>query len=85
VARQVNIRLPDEDVAVLEAASFLDEDGLPDLVRRILLDRVAVLRKDPQVHDALRLRAERAAAKEGTLSSLDARRSRTQAPDGQSA
>ena len=72
--RQINIRLPDEEVAVLEAAAFLEGGSLADLVRTALTDRVAGLRTDPRVLDALRLRAERSAEKAGVLRPLDAKR-----------
>jgi hypothetical protein len=72
--RQINIRLADEDMGVLEAASFLEAEPLHEVVRAILLDRVAGLRADPKVQQALRLRAERTAEHAGVLSSLDARR-----------
>ena len=65
--RQINIRLRDEDVAVLEAAAFLHGGALPDFVRRILLERVAALRSDPRVQQALRLRAEQTAEEKGVL------------------
>lgn len=72
--RQLNIRLADKDIAVLEAASFLQAHPLPDLVRSVLLDRVAALSADPLVQQALRLRAEDAAIKEGKVTPLKRRR-----------
>ena len=83
--RQINIRLPDEDVGILEAGAFLDESALPEFVREILLDRVAKLRSDPRVQGALRLRAEQAAEKEGVLRPINGGKRRNRAGDGESA
>lgn len=83
--RQVNIRLAEEDVAVLEAAAFLDELAVSDLVRTILLERVTALRGDAAVGEALRLRAERAAIRSGVVSSLADRRSRGRGDAGSDA
>jgi hypothetical protein len=79
--RQINIRLSDEDVAVLEAAAFLESQALADVVRGTLLERVATLRREPEVATLLDLRARRAAERSGAVTSLDARRKR-QRPDG---
>lgn len=83
--RQINIRLPDEDVAVLEAAAFLDKEPFPEFVRQILLSRVATLRGNPRVQQALRLQAEQAAEKEGVLRPLRGGRTANHPGDGQSA
>lgn len=83
--RQINIRLPDEDVAVLEAGAFLDEGQLSEFVRQALLDRVAALRAHPRVQEALRLRAEQAAEKDGVLRPIADGKKRGRAGDGQSA
>ena len=83
--RQINIRLPDEDVAVLEAGAFLDAGSLPEFVRQTLLDRVETLRSNPRVLEVLRLRAEEAAEKDGVLRPIRGGKKRDQAGDGQSA
>ncbi len=72
--RQVNIRLADEDVTVLEAAAFIDGEALSDRVRAVLLQHVESLRADPLVQQALRLRAERDGMKDGSVASLSDRR-----------
>jgi len=83
--RQINIRLPDEDVAVLAAGAFLDEGQLHEFVRQTLLDRVAILRANPRVQEALRLRAEQAAEKDGVLRPIAGGKKRDRSGDGRSA
>ena len=82
--RQINIRLPDEDAAVLEAGAFLDAGSLAEFVRQTLLDRVETLRSNPRVLEVLRLRAEEAAEKEGVLRPMRGGKKRDKAGDGQS-
>jgi hypothetical protein len=72
--RQVNIRLAEEAVTILEVAAFLDKETLPDRVRAVLMQHVESLRADPLVQEGLRLRAEREGMKEGSVTSLSARR-----------
>lgn len=76
--RQINVRLDEDDVSVLEAAGFIDNRSLTDEARAALLLRVEELRQDPFVQKALGVRAERAATKKKvaskTVSSLDAKR-----------
>lgn len=72
--RQVNIRLAEEAVTILEVAAFLDKETLPDRVRAVLMQHVEALRADPLVQEGLRLRAEREGMKEGSVASLSARR-----------
>ena len=76
--RQVNVRLDDADIEILEAAAFLDGRTLSDEARTALLSHVAEVRRDPLVKKALEVRAERAKAKakaaEEKVSSLDAKR-----------
>jgi hypothetical protein len=82
--RQVNIRLAEEDVAVLEAAAFADDDALPDLVRSILLERIASFRRDPEIDQILAVRAARAkrrAERAAGVSSLSDRRQRKKGDD----
>jgi hypothetical protein len=74
--KQVNIRLPDEDVAVLETAAYLSRQAQADLIREILQREIAKLRSQPRVIQALRLQAEQAAEASGRLTSLDAHRRR---------
>jgi hypothetical protein len=80
--KQVNIRLPAEDVAVLEAAGFLEGEYFSEIVRRILMEQVAALRRRPVIQQALRLRAEHAAAQAGVLTPLEPRRRRQGSGDG---
>jgi hypothetical protein len=72
--RQINIRLADEDVAILEASAFLKGQPLSDLARAVLLSQVEALRDQPRIRNVLRSRAEEQAEERGVLTSLDARR-----------
>jgi hypothetical protein len=72
--RQINIRMADEAVSVLEAAAFLKRDTLPDLVRAVLLDYVTELERQPRVREMLRLRAEEEAAEAGVLTPIGSKR-----------
>jgi hypothetical protein len=74
--RQINVRLPDDAVKILEAAAYI-EGGLSvaEYVRPILDQRVAELAEDPAVKTAMRLQAERVAKREGKLTDIESRRS----------
>jgi len=70
--RQINVRLPIETVEVLETAAYLEGmSSVPELIRTIVDLEAARLRRDPHVQEVLRARAERAAMREGKLSSLE--------------
>jgi hypothetical protein len=75
--RQINVRLADDTVRVLEAAAYI-EGGLSvaEYVRPVLDELVAELSKDPAVQTAMRLQAERMAKREGKLTDIESRRSR---------
>jgi hypothetical protein len=62
--RQINIRLPEKDVAVLEASALLDDSALPDLVRSLVLEHVATLLRDPEVQHFVEVRLRRKAERE---------------------
>jgi hypothetical protein len=73
--RQINVRLPIETIEVLETAAYLEGmSSVPELIRKIVDLEAGRLRRDPHVQEVLRARAERAAMREGKLSSLEARR-----------
>ena len=73
--RQVNIRIPEEEAIVLDAAAFVDGiSSITEYLRPVVSQIVEELRDDSAVQTAVRLRVERAATKEGKLSSLDAHR-----------
>lgn len=81
MARQINVRLDDDDVAALEAAAFVGDRSLPEEARTALLRHVAEVKKDPLVIAMLALKATRTkenAAKVPAVSSLDARRDKSQ-------
>jgi uncharacterized protein (DUF1778 family) len=75
--RQINIRLVDDSVKVLEAAAYI-EGGLSvaEYVRPMLDQLVAELVEDPAVQTAMRLQAERVAKREGKLTDIGSRRNR---------
>ncbi|MEA2371597.1 MAG: hypothetical protein QOH12_1991 [Solirubrobacteraceae bacterium] len=72
--RQINIRMPDSDIDVLEAAAFLEREAMPDLVRGFLQDRINTLRNNAQIQDLLRARAERDGTKSGVVTSIKSKR-----------
>jgi uncharacterized protein (DUF1778 family) len=72
--RQLNIRLDIDDYRVLDAAAWLDDTSVAEFVRPALSRLIIELRRDPEVSKAIRLRTERAARKEGKLTSLHDRR-----------
>jgi uncharacterized protein (DUF1778 family) len=57
--RQVNVRLDDETIEVLEAAGFLDGRNLTDEVRAAIRNRAAEAGQDPIVREALELKRKR--------------------------
>ena len=71
--RQINIRLDEDEVTVLEAAAFLDGLNVAELVRRLLRNEVTALRQQTDIRELVRHRAERAAARQGVLTPLDAK------------
>jgi uncharacterized protein (DUF1778 family) len=68
--RQVNVRLPAKMVATIEAAAILEEESIAEFLKPHLDELVAQLDKDPAVQTIIRLRAERAAQKEGKLAPI---------------
>lgn len=57
--RQVNLRLPDEEVNVLEAIAFLDrKSSVQEVVSQIVRGHVESRAQEPELQTALRLRAE---------------------------
>lgn len=68
--RQINIRLPEEDVVVLEASAYLDAHALPDLVRSLVLQHVATLKLDPEVQQFVRARSRRKAESQTKVTSI---------------
>jgi hypothetical protein len=74
--RQVNVRLPADDFRVLEAGAILEAASVAEYVKPMLDSAIRELRNDPAVLNFLRMRAERAAQKEGTLTPLAGRRRR---------
>lgn len=72
--KQINVRLPAEDVAVLEVAAFLEQRSVAEYLKPMLLDLVASLREDPLVRSTVESRAVKAAQREGSLSRLYDRR-----------
>lgn len=69
--RQINVRLPARMVAVLDAAASAEEASIAEILKPHLDKLVVELEGDPDVNDILRIRADRAARKEGKVSSID--------------
>lgn len=69
--RQVNVRLPARMVAILDAAASAEEESIAEFLKPHLDRLVAHLEKDPDVQEILRIRAGRAAKREGKLSPID--------------
>lgn len=74
--RQINIRLPEDEARILDAAAFVDGlSSVSEVLRPALARLVAELEADPDVQAAVRIRVERTAARQGKLSRLPARQS----------
>lgn len=74
-SRQVNIRLPEEEALFLDAAAYVEGlSSVAEFLRPEITRLVEGLRQDPDVQAAVRIRVERAAAKDGKLTRLQDRR-----------
>lgn len=76
--RQVNVRLDEETIEILEAAGFLEGRNLTDEARAAILSRAEEARVDPLVQAARALRQKRlmeTGEAESNVSSLEKRRS----------
>jgi hypothetical protein len=73
--KQVNARLSQQAVEVLQAMAFLDGKGSVQEVLGPLVEEWAEMqRNDPDVEAALRLRATRAGKRSGKVTALQGRR-----------
>ena len=75
--RQVNVRLDEETIEILEAAGFLEGRNLTDEARAAILSRAEEAQTDPLVQAARALRQKRVSEtteESSSVSSLDARR-----------
>jgi hypothetical protein len=72
--RQINVRLPASIVGTIEAAAILEEVSIAEYLKPVLEGIADSLKDDPSVQTIIRLRAERAAQKEGKLSPIGSRR-----------
>jgi hypothetical protein len=78
--RQVNVRLDEETIELLEVAGFLDGRNLLDEVRAAIHARAEEAAKDPEVQEVLARRRNRKPAKSepAVVSSLDEKRKRSE-------
>jgi hypothetical protein len=72
--RQINVRLPTTVVGTIEAAAILEELSIAEYLKPVLEGLADSLKEDPSVQTIIRLRAERAAQKEGKLSPIGSKR-----------
>lgn len=73
--RQINIRLPEDEARVLDAAAFVDGlSSVAEVLRPAITQLIARLQDDPDVLAAARIRLERDAAHQGKLTRLPSRR-----------
>ena len=82
--RQVNVRLDEETIEILEAAGFLDGRNLTDEARAAILARAREAQSDPLVQEARALRHKRLSEAEDdslAVSSLDEHRQRGRGRD----
>jgi uncharacterized protein (DUF1778 family) len=82
--RQVNVRLDEETIEILEAAGFLDGRNLTDEARAAILARAKEAQADPLVQEARTLRHKRLSEAEDnalSISSLDEHRQRGRSRD----
>lgn len=81
--RQVNVRLDDETIEILEAAGFLEGRNLTDEARAAILARADAVGADPLVQAARALRQKRLEEVEddSNVSSIEDRRSKARVKD----
>ena len=72
--KQLNVRVDDDAFWNLEAAAYVRDVSLPDLIRPFLLDLAETFAREAAVQTVLRGRREHVAAEEGKLTSLEAHR-----------
>lgn len=83
--RQVNVRLDEDTIEILEAAGFLDGRNLTDEARAAIVSRAEEAGSDPLVQQARDLRRQRKAAAAGepsVVSSLEEKRKRSRPRNG---
>jgi len=73
--KQINVRLPAEAARYIEAAAALDDQSVAEFLKPMFDEVVGRAKKDKHVQEFLRMKAERAAQKEGKLTDLGDRRS----------
>ena len=81
---QINLRLPRNRRAVLDAAAFVEDRTTTEFVREHIEELIDQWANDPTVEKALEARRERQAAKEGKLSHLQPPRASRSAVEGES-
>ena len=74
--RQLNLRLDDATWQLLDTGAYLREQTVVDLVRSQIEAFAESLTKESGFQGALRARQENRAAREGTLTPIDVKRSR---------
>jgi uncharacterized protein (DUF1778 family) len=81
--RQVNVRLDDETIEILEAAGFLEGRNLTDEARAAIVTRANEVGEDPLVQAARALRQKRLQEieEESNVSSIGDRRRQSRARD----
>ncbi len=71
---QLNLRLPPEWFEVLTIAAMYNDQTAADFVKGILEQEVARLRKDPDIADVRRRKAQRSGERDGSVTRLSGRR-----------
>jgi hypothetical protein len=72
--RQINIRLPAKQVRSIETAAFLEDQSIAEYLKPVIDELVARIDEDPAIQTTNRLKAEKAAKREGKLSTIDEKR-----------
>ena len=68
---QLNIRLSESDRGVLDAIAFLDDSTATDIARDAVMTVIREAAETRRVQEALRLRAEAKAEREGKLRPIE--------------
>jgi hypothetical protein len=77
--KQLNVRVDEETLDVLEAAAFTKRASLPDIVRPFLEELARTLREEPAVRTALVARGQRTAAEPDNVTLIATKRGRKDA------
>jgi uncharacterized protein (DUF1778 family) len=74
--KQINVRMPADDVGVFEVAAFLEQQSVAEFLKPMLQQLASELRTDPLISATIESRAVKVAQKDGSLARLHDQRRR---------